>query len=77
METLRTVDNPHAIVFDGRVDFKLNSMARRKGVKVLIGMDKDRLVSPITILSRKDLQPGLPAAEPAPAAKENGTTTKA
>jgi len=65
MDTLKTVENPHAIVFDGRVDFRLNSVAKRKGVKILVGMEKDRFVSNITILSRKDLE----GAQPTPAAK--------
>jgi DNA primase len=63
MDTLKTVDNPYAIVFDGKVDFKLNSMARRKGVKILVGMEKERFASPITILSRKDLEGPAPAAK--------------
>jgi len=66
MDTLKTVENPHAIVFDGRVDFRLNSVAKRKGVKILVGMEKDRFVSSITILSRKDLEgvgPAAPKAE--------------
>ncbi len=67
MDTLKTVENPHAIVFDGRVDFRLNSVAKRKGVKILVGMEKDRFVSSITILSRKDLEgvggPVAPKAE--------------
>jgi DNA primase len=62
MDTLKTVENPYAIVFDGKVDFRLNSMARRKGVKILVGMEKDRFASPITILSRKDLEGPQPAA---------------
>ena len=62
METLKTVENPHAIVFDGKVDFRLNSLARRKGIKILVGMEKDRLVSSVTILNRKDLEPAEPAA---------------
>ncbi|MCX6814861.1 MAG: DNA primase DnaG [Candidatus Aenigmarchaeota archaeon] len=61
MDTLKTVENPHAIVFDGRVDFRLNSIAKRKGVKILVGMEKDRFVSSITILSRKDLEGAGPA----------------
>jgi len=69
MDTLKTVENPHAIVFDGRVDFRLNSIAKRKGVKILVGMDKDRFVSSITILSRKDLE----GAAPAQKEKEGGT----
>ena len=62
MDTLKTVENPYAIVFDGKVDFRLNSMARRKGIKILVGMEKDRFISPITILSRKDLEGPQPAA---------------
>ncbi len=72
MDTLKTVESPYAIVFDGKVDFKLNSMARRKGVKILVGMDKERFASPITILSRKDLE--VPAA--APAAKAEAAEKK-
>jgi len=67
MDALKTVENPYAIVFDGRVDFRLNSAAKRKGVKVLVGMEKDRFISSITILSRKDLQTE-PAQAQAPAA---------
>jgi DNA primase len=62
MDTLKTVESPYAIVFDGKVDFRLNSMAKRKGVKILVGMDKDRFISNITILSRKDLEVPAPAA---------------
>jgi DNA primase len=69
MDTLKTVENPYAIVFDGKVDFRLNSMARRKGVKILVGMEKDRFISSITILSRKDLE-GQPATTKE---KEGGT----
>jgi len=64
MDTLKTVENPYAIVFDGKVDFRLNSMARRKGVKILVGMEKDRFATSVIVLSRKDLE------GPAPAAKE-------
>jgi DNA primase len=71
MEVLKTVESPHAIVFDGTVDFRLNSAARRKGVKILVGMDKERFASPIIILSRKDLQPSSPEqAAPAPSKAE-------
>jgi DNA primase len=69
MDTLKTVENPYAIVFDGKVDFRLNSVAKRKGVKILVGMEKDRFVSNITILSRKDLE----GAQPAAKEKEGGT----
>jgi DNA primase len=64
MDALKTVENPYAIVFDGKVDFRLNSAAKRKGVKILVGMEKDRFISNITILARKDFQV---EAAPAPA----------
>jgi DNA primase len=64
MDALKTVENPHAIVFDGRVDFRLNSAAKRKGVKILVGMEKDRFISNITILARKDFQAEAPAPAP-------------
>ncbi|MEE9322950.1 MAG: DNA primase DnaG [Candidatus Aenigmarchaeota archaeon] len=53
--TLKTVDNPYAVIFDGRVDYKLDMMARRKGVKFLVGMEKEDIKSPINILSKQDL----------------------
>ena len=52
---LRTIENPHTVVFDGKVDFEVESAARRKGVKFLVGMEKDNIISPITIVSREDL----------------------
>jgi DNA primase len=54
--TLETLENPFAVVFDGKVDFKLNSVAKTKGVKFLVGMDKEKLSSPVAILSKKDLE---------------------
>lgn len=53
---LKTMEHPHTIIFDGKVDFQLNSLAKRKGVKFLVGMEKEEFHSPIKILSRKDLE---------------------
>ena len=54
--TIKGLDNPYAIVFDGKVDYKLGSIAKMKGVRFLIGMEKESFPSPITILSRQDLE---------------------
>ena len=54
--TIKGLDNPYAIVFDGKVDYQLGSVARMKGVKILVGMEKESFSSPITILCRKDLE---------------------
>lgn len=53
--TLKTMENPYAVVFDGKVDFRLNDVAKFKGVRFLIGMDKDRFPSHIAVLSKRDL----------------------
>ncbi|MBI4173883.1 MAG: DNA primase [Candidatus Aenigmarchaeota archaeon] len=54
--TLKTIDNPHTIIFDGRIDAKLNAIARKKGVKYLVGMEKDKLRSSVVLLAKPDLE---------------------
>ncbi len=54
--TLRTLDSPHAVIFDGRVSFRLNDVCKRKGVRFLVGMEKDDFYSPIAVLSRTDIE---------------------
>ena len=54
--TLRMTENPYAVVFDGSVDMRLNMIAKAKGVKFLIGMEKENIVSPVSILAKKDLE---------------------
>ena len=54
--TIKGLDNPHTIVFDGKVDYKIGNVARMKAVKILVGMEKESFNSPITILCRKDLE---------------------
>ncbi len=54
--TIKTLENPYAIVFDGVVDFRMNSIAKKKGIKFLVGMEKEKLESPVAIMSRKDLE---------------------
>jgi DNA primase len=54
--TIKGLDNPHTIIFDGKVDYKIGNVAKMKGVKILIGMDKENFNSPINILCRKDLE---------------------
>lgn len=53
--TLNTLDNPHAVIFDGKVDYRLDMLARRKGIRFLVGMDKENIKSSVNILSKKDL----------------------
>ena len=53
--TLKTVDNPYAVIFDGKVDYKLDTVARKKGIKFLVGMEKENIKSPINILSKQDI----------------------
>ena len=53
--TIKTLDDPHAVIFDGKVSFRLNEVAKRKGVKFLVGMEKEDFYSPLAVMSRKDL----------------------
>ncbi|RLJ05940.1 MAG: DNA primase [Candidatus Aenigmatarchaeota archaeon] len=55
VKTLNTIENPYIVIFDGKVDYKLNSIARKKGIKFLIGMQKERIQTPVIILSKDDL----------------------
>jgi DNA primase len=55
LNTLRTIDNPNTIIFDGKVDQNLNSIAMEKGVKYLIGMEKEDIKSPVSIICKDDL----------------------
>ncbi len=54
--TLRTIENPHTIIFDGNVDQRLNSIAIEKGVKYLIGMQKEDVRSPVSLICKEDLK---------------------
>jgi DNA primase len=55
--TLKTIENPHTIIFDGRVDRKLAMLAKQRRVKFLVGMEKDSVYfPPLKILSKADLE---------------------
>jgi DNA primase len=56
VNALRTMENPYAVIFDGRIDFRLNSLARMKGIKFLVGMEKEDMRSSVALLCRKDLE---------------------
>jgi DNA primase len=53
--TLRTIEGPNAVVFDGIVSLRLGEVARRKGIKFLIGMEKEKFMTPVAVLCREDL----------------------
>jgi len=54
--TVETLENPRAIVLDGKVDANLNFLARKKGVKYLVGKDKEELRTSVCVLEKKDLE---------------------
>ncbi len=56
INTLKTVERPYAVIFDGKVDYKIESIAKRKDVKFLVGMEKEKMRSSIGILSKEDLE---------------------
>lgn len=53
--TIKTLDNPYAIIFDGKVDANLNFLAKKKGVKFLVGMEKETLRTSVCVLDKNDL----------------------
>ncbi|RLI96818.1 MAG: DNA primase, partial [Candidatus Aenigmatarchaeota archaeon] len=53
--TVKTLDNPHAIVLDGKVDSNLNYVAKKKGVKYLVGTDKEEIRTSVCIMDKNDL----------------------
>jgi DNA primase len=56
LNTLRTIDNPNTIIFDGKVDQKLSGVADDKGVKYLIGMEKEEVRCSVGVFAKKDLE---------------------
>ena len=52
---LKSVDNPHAVIFDGTVDSELVSVAKARGVKYLVGMKKEGVrSSSVKVFSKED-----------------------
>lgn len=54
--TIRNIDNPYAVVFDGKVDYQISNVAKLKGVQYLVAMDKENIRSLVTVLTKKDLE---------------------
>jgi len=56
LNTIKVVDNPYAVVMDGKVDYDICLASKRKGVKFVIGMEKDDLhFAPMNVLAKKDM----------------------
>jgi len=53
---IKTIDAPYAVILDGKVDFNIDTAAKMKGVKFLVGTEKENLFSPVTILDKNDLK---------------------
>jgi len=54
--TIRTVDDPRAVIMDGKVNHNISEAAFRNGVKFLVGTDKEELRTSVTVLSKKELE---------------------
>lgn len=53
--TIKTMDDPYAIIFDGKVDANLNFLAKKKGVKFLVGMEKEELRTSVCVMDKNEL----------------------
>lgn len=56
VNAMKTIDNPFAIIFDGKIDSKLGMLAKKKGVKFLVGMEKDADIRGVTAVEKGDLE---------------------
>ena len=56
LNSLRTIDNPHTIVFDGVISQRLASIAQEKGVRYLVGMDKEDVKSKVKVVTKEDIK---------------------
>jgi len=54
--TLETLENPHTVILDGKVDAKLGSAAKMSGVRFLVGTERESFYTPITVVTKKDLE---------------------
>ncbi len=54
--TIKRIEDPFAVVIDSKVTQKLESIARKRNIKFLVGMEKEKFDTPITVLSREDLE---------------------
>ncbi len=54
---LKSIENPHAVIFDGTVDSTLATLAKSRAVKYLVGMKKEKIISShVIILSKEDFK---------------------
>lgn len=54
--TIRTIDGSHTVVLDGKITTGLNIAAKSKGLKYLVGTEKDEgLFGPVKIITKTDL----------------------
>jgi len=54
--TIKTLDKPHTIIFDGKVDANLNFLAKKKGVKFLVGMEKEDIRTSVCVMDKNELE---------------------
>lgn len=55
--TVKTLENVHTIVFDGKLDSEIEFNSRRRGVKVVVCMEKDPSVySSMTVVTKRDFE---------------------
>jgi DNA primase len=54
--TIRSMENAHAVVFDGRVTNSIAYAAKSRGIKVLVGTEKEASTYGVAILDKKELE---------------------
>ncbi|MEM5797883.1 MAG: DNA primase DnaG [Candidatus Aenigmatarchaeota archaeon] len=52
---LKTIEKPYLVIMDGKIDFRTALAARRAGVKIIVGTDKEQIGLPIKIITKQEL----------------------
>ncbi len=53
---LTTIEKPHTIIMNGRIDLRLALAAKKAGVKFLVGTERDDFRAPLVVITRRDLE---------------------
>ena len=55
--TLRNIEKPYAVVLDGKIDYDINNIAEMRGIRFVVGTDKEQnMKTRMCVLTRAELE---------------------
>jgi len=55
--TLRNIEKPYAVVLDGKIDYDINNIAEMRGIRFVVGTDKEQnMKTCMCVLTRAELE---------------------